>query len=313
MKKHVLLTLILFSAFISKSCQFNTEKKEIIELTDENSILIQDKFGEKQIPLSPERVVIFDLGILDIFNEFDLKNHITGIPKQVIPDYLTAFGEDPNIINTGSMVEPNFQKVNESKPDLIIMSGRQEKDYKEFTKIAPTLFIEIDYDNYIESIASNVSLIGKIFNREEKAANITDDLFAAIESNKAPDQDLKGLFVLYNNGKFSAYGSSSRFGFIHDDLNVPLAAKDIEASTHGLSISSEYIQEKNPDILFVLDRNAAIGEEGIHKSSIENSLIKQTSAYKNNRIIYLDPQIWYLAGGGVQSIKFMAKEISQAY
>lgn len=313
MKKHVLLILLLFSAFIFKSCQFNTDKKEKTVLTDENSILIEDKFGEKRIPLSPERVVIFDLGILDIFDEFDLTNHITGIPKQVLPDYLNAFGENETIINTGGMVEPNFQKVNESKPDLIIISGRQEKDYKEFTKIAPTLFVDIDYDNYVESIAKNVSLIGKIFNKEEDTKRIHDALYAAIETNKAPNQDLNGLFVLYNNGKFSAYGSSSRFGFIHDDLEVPLAAKDIEASTHGLSISSEYIQEKNPDILFVLDRNAAIGEEGIHKSSIENNLIKQTSAYKNGRIIYLDPQIWYLAGGGVQSLKFMAKEINQAY
>lgn len=313
MKKYVLLSVLLFSAVIFKSCQFNSGKEEPVALTDENSVLIQDKFGEKRIPLNPERVVIFDLGVLDIFNEFDLTAHIAGIPKQVIPEYLRAFEKDENIANIGSMVEPNFQKVNESKPDLIIMSGRQEKDYKEFSKIAPTLFIDIDYDNYIESIANNISLIGKIFGKEEEANRINDDLFAAIEAGKAPNQELNGLFVLYNNGKFSAYGSSSRFGFIHDDLNVPLAAKDIEASTHGLSISSEYIQEKNPDILFVLDRNAAIGEEGIHKSSIENSLIKQTSAYKNNRIVYLDPQIWYLAGGGFQSTLFMIKEISQAY
>lgn len=313
MKKHVILIATFIFAVIFQSCQFGAEKEPKAELTDENSIIITDKFGEKRIPKSPERVVIFDLGTLDIFNEFGLDSHVIGIPKQIIPDYLMSFSANENIINTGGLIEPNFQKVNETRPDLIIISGRQEKDYREFSSIAPTLFIELDYDNYIQSITENVNLIGKIFNQEEKAQTINEDVLHTIETEGASDETLKGLFVMYNNGKFSAYGSSSRFGFIHDDLRVSLAASDIESSNHGLSISSEYIQEKNPDILFVLDRNAAIGEEGIHKSSIENNLIKETSAYKNNRIVYLNPQIWYLAGGGVQSIKMMAKEISDAY
>lgn len=313
MKKNLLFLIAGIFIFSFYSCQFGSENKSKEALTEENSIVITDKFGEKQIPKSPKRVVIFDLGALDIFDEFGLNDRVAGIPKQVIPEYLQSFATDESISNTGSMVEPNFQKVNEAQPDLIIIGGRQEKDYKEFSKIAPTLFLDLDYKDYVGSISHNVSQIGKIYEMEDKADAINKDFVETMETQGSNNDELKGLFVLYNNGKFSAYGANSRFGFIHDNLRVTPAAADIEASTHGLSISSEYIQEKNPDILFVLDRNAAIGEEGIHKSSIENNLIKETSAYKNNRIIYLDPQIWYLAGGGVQAVKAMAGEISQAY
>src|SRR5699024_615014 len=125
------------------------------------------------------------------------------------------------------------------------------------------------------------------------------------------NKDLKGLFVMYNNGKVSAYGKNSRFGFLHDSFGIPPIAEVIEASSHGLSFSSEFIEEEDPDIVFILDRNAAIGEGGIHKKSIENGLIKETEAYKNNRIVYLSPQVWYLAGGGVTAIKMMAKEVGE--
>ncbi|GJM75014.1 hypothetical protein HMSSN036_72300 [Paenibacillus macerans] len=60
----------------------------------------------------------------------------------------------------------------------------------------------------------------------------------------------------------SAYGPGSRFGLIHDVFGVPAVDDTIEASTHGQSISFEYVAEKNPDYLFVVDRDAVVTEEG---------------------------------------------------
>lgn len=308
-KKINLLVLVILSfAFIA--CKNETSKKES-NLNDENSIVLTDKFGEVRVPKSPQRVVVFDLGALDIMDELGLEEHVVGMPKQTVPAYLEKYSENKSIINAGSLVEPNFQRVNEANPDLIIMSGRQEKDRDEFRKIAPTLFIDLDYKNYISSVSHNIKEIGKIFDLEKEAKAIDADMLQTVKEESPKNKDLKGLFVMYNNGKFSAYGRNSRFGFLHDSFGIPPISEDIEASSHGLSISSEFIQEKNPDILFILDRNAAIGEGGIHKKSIENGLIKETEAYKTNRIVYLSPQVWYLAGGGVTAIKMMAKEVGE--
>ena len=57
------------------------------------------------------------------------------------------------------------------------------------------------------------------------------------------------LVVLVNEGQLSAYGKGSRFGLIHDTFGFKAADDKIEASTHGQSVSYEYVLEKSWDSL----------------------------------------------------------------
>ncbi|HHY60572.1 MAG TPA: ABC transporter substrate-binding protein, partial [Clostridia bacterium] len=86
--------------------------------------------------------------------------------------------------------------------------------------------------------------------------------------------------------------------------------ENIEDSTHGMSISFEYIAEKNPDYLFVVDRDAVVAGQAAAKDVIENDLVKNTKAYRDGKIIYLDPNYWYLSGGGLVSVSEMIKEVA---
>lgn len=312
--KSKLFILFFIPALLFLGCKNKSNsKKSPSTLTEENSMLIEDKFGEIRVPKSPKRVVIFHLGALDIFDELGIEAHVVGFPQHSVPDYLKKFTENDSIIDTGSLIEPNFRKINDLNPDLIIMGERQQKDHDEFSSIAPTLYYDMDYKNYAASITKNLKRIGKIYGLEKEAEAINEDMISTINANKASSTSSKGLVVMYNNGKFSAFGKNSRFGFAHDEFDVTPVSEELEASTHGNSISNEYIQQHDPDMLFVIDRNRAIGEGKASKSSIENPLVKETKAYKNNKIIYLSSDVWYLAGGGVQSMKIMANEIGGAY
>lgn len=304
-----LISLAIFSI----ACK-EMPKKPSVELTEENSVLIQHQADEVRVPLSPERVVLFDYGALDSFEELGIAESIVGLPKHSMPKYLKKFKEDSSIENTGNLMEPNFQKINELEPDLILIGLRQVSDYKEFAAIAPTIIYELDYENYVASVEKNIIQIGTIFEIEEKAKDRANRLHETLdlEKSKVNNDSLRGLIVMYNDGKFSAYGKGSRFGIIHDFFGIPAVVEDLEVSRHGNSISSEFIQEHNPDLLYVLDRNAAITDEDIHKESIENNLIKQTEAYKNGKITYLSPDVWYLSGGGIQALEIMAKEIGSS-
>jgi iron complex transport system substrate-binding protein len=71
----------------------------------------------------------------------------------------------------------------------------------------------------------------------------------------------------------------------------------------------QYIVEKDPDYLFVIDRGAVVGGESSAKELIENDLVKNTKAYKNDQIVYLSPDYWYLSGGGLTSVAEMVKEV----
>jgi iron complex transport system substrate-binding protein len=312
MKKWNLLMVILAMVLILAACGSKDEGQsekasgEGAKVTEE--MTIPHKYGEAVIKKNPEKVVVFDFGILDTLDELGIE--VTGIPQTTIPTYLEKYAAD-TYTNVGSLKEPDFEAIHAMKPDVIFISARQAELYEEFADIAPTVFVELDYANYMESFKKNMNLIGKIFGKEDVVASEIEEINAGIEALKEKTTALnkKGLILLANEGKVSAYGPGSRFGIIHDVFGFGAADEGIEVSTHGQSITFEYVLETNPDVLFVIDRNTAVGADAAAKDTIENELVQKTTAFKEGKIIYLEPNNWYLSGGGLQSMKVMMSEI----
>lgn len=295
-----LLCTVMFA-----SCNSSVNNKT--EATD--SVIVNHKLGKTVVYGEPSRVVVFDFGALENLNELGLRP--VAIPKNFTPDHLSELKNDNSIEDAGGLMEPNFEKINSLSPDLIIISARQEKFYDEFQKIAPTIFIHLDNSNYIQSFEENTLLIARLIGKEAEA----ETKIEATKSKLAEAQDKLGaheenaLVTMHNNGRFSVYGAGSRFGFIHAELGVKPALEQLEDATHGQRVSNEFILEANPDYLFIVDRNEAVKGKGASKQEIENKLIQQTKAYKNGKIIYLNPQVWYLSGGGITSTNMMIDEI----
>ncbi|WP_017754533.1 siderophore ABC transporter substrate-binding protein [Calidifontibacillus oryziterrae] len=276
--------------------------------TEASQLTFTHKLGETTVSKNPERVVVFDFGILDSLDKMGVE--VTGVPKANIPSYLSKYN-DEKYENVGGLKEPDFEKISELDPDLIIVSTRQVDMYEELNEIAPTLYFEIDYANYMKSFTENMNILGQIYGKEDIVNAEISKISEMVQPvhDKTTDTGGSALVILANAGNISAYGPGSRFGVIHDVLGFKPADENIEVSTHGQNVSFEYILEKNPDYLFVVDRDAAIGTESSAKQTIENELVKQTNAYKNGKIIYLDPNYWYLSGGGLISVSEMIKSI----
>lgn len=310
-KKLSLLFMMALVAVIMAACGSNNEKETGSKPKKEaEEVTVKHELGETKVEKNPEKVVVFDFGSLDTLDKLGVE--VTGLPKENIPKYLSKYEED-KYENTGSLKEPDFEKVNALSPDLIIISGRQAELYDQFAEIAPTIYLGVDPADYMNSFKNNATTIGEIFGKEEEVktelAKVEEEIGQLKE--QASKEDKKALVVLANDGKVSAYGPGSRFGLIHDVFGVKPADENIEVSSHGQSISFEYIVEKNPDYLFVVDRGAVVAEGGSSsaKQVIENDLVKNTNAYKNDNIVYLDPGYWYLSGGGLQSVSEMVKEV----
>lgn len=283
--------------------------EEPTEVEEEASeIVVTHRLGETPVSVNPETVVVFDFGVLDTLDKLGVE--VTGVPQANIPPYLAKY-EDAKYENVGSLKEPDFEKIAELNPGLIIISGRQQEAYEELSKIGPTVFIGLDTADYMASFTNNMELIGKIFNKEEAIAEELAALNEAITAlqEKASATDKNALVILSNEGNISAYGPSSRFGIIHDVFGLAPVDENIEVSTHGMNVSFEYIVEKDPDYLFVVDRNAVVAGEAGAQDTIENELVQNTKAYQNGNIIYLDPNYWYLSGGGLVSVSEMVKAI----
>ena len=243
----------------------------------------------------------------------ELGAEVAVVPQTAVPDYLEKYsGVLVNILN--HVKEADFEAIHALEPEVIFISARQADMYDEYAKIAPTVYVPLDYANYMDSFTKNMEMIASIFDKEEEMKAELAEVNAAIESiqEKTSAMDERALIVLSNAGKVSAYGPSSRFGILHDVFGFTAADEEIELSTHGQNITFEYILETNPDILFVIDRDAAVNSEAGAKKTFENELVEKTNAFKNDQIYYLNPDQWYLSGGGLQSLKLMVKDAEAA-
>ncbi|TCT19373.1 iron complex transport system substrate-binding protein [Melghiribacillus thermohalophilus] len=312
MKKLMTIVVLALLAILITACgnAEGSDGEASGDQQEKESLTITHELDETEVEKNPETVVVFDFGALDTLDKLGVE--VAGVPKSNLPEYLSKYAAE-EYTNVGSLKEPDFETIYGLDPDLIIISGRQSGLYEDLSEIAPTIYVGIDTANYMESFTNNVLTLGKIFGKESQAEEELAKIEEKIQTLKetASENNGKALVTLTTGGKVSAYGPGSRFGLIHDVFGLTPADDNIEASTHGMSISFEFIAEKDPDYLFVIDRDAVVGGEKSAKEVIENELVKQTKAYQNDKIIYLDPNYWYLSGGGLISMTEMIDEVSE--
>ncbi|MDA0633760.1 siderophore ABC transporter substrate-binding protein [Nonomuraea sp. MCN248] len=267
--------------------------------------------GSTTLPAKPEKVVVFDLGVLTTLDELGVK--VAGVPAvEGLPDKLSQYAGD-GYPKVGSLFEPDYEKVNALDPDLIVVAGRSSAAYAELAKIAPTVDLTVDNAAFLDSFRERTTALGTIFGKEAEVKQRLDAIDAAAAEVKAKAGDRTGLVVLTTGGKISAHGPGGRFGMVHDALGVKPAAEGLKTETHGEAISAEFIGETDPDLLYVVDRDAAIGESGAAaKQVLDNALVNGTKAAKNGKIVYLDPFAWYLAPTALSSVDAMVKAVGDS-
>lgn len=283
-----------------QSSEASSAAQEIITVTHE--------LGTVQVTSKPQRVVVFDYGVVDLLQNLEVE--IIGLPKASLPEFLKQY-RDERYTDVGTLKEPDFEKVFGLKPDLILISTRTQAAYEELSNIAPTLYLTVDGGNYLKSVEDNAALLGKIFGQSEVVSQKVADLKERVAGIQAKVQ-AKGenaLIILANDGSLSAYGKVSRFGIIHHALGFAEADSGIEDSTHGQNVTYEYILEQDPDHLFVIDRAGVVGGDTDAGSTMDNELIRRTKAHKSGTIHYLDPSVWYITSGGFTGTSIMLDEM----
>ena len=305
--KRLVLSVLLMATFGLAACgntgNSSTLSTQTSNTTEQTTVSIKDSNGDRvEVQKNPQKVVVFDNGSLDTLDALGVGDRVIGAATKNLPSYLDKYKD---VESAGGIKEP----------DLIIISGRQSDYKEELAKIAPTLYLAVNTKEPWESVQQNVNVLAEIFGKEDKAKEELATLTKEIEKTKEKACKLEqtALVTLVNEGQLSAYGSGSRFGLVHDVFGFKQADDQIEASTHGQSVSYEYILEKNPGILFVVDRTKAIGGDDSKDNVSANELVAQTDAGKNDQVISLQPDVWYLSGGGLESMKLMVEDVNQAF
>ncbi|KNY09107.1 iron ABC transporter substrate-binding protein [Achromobacter piechaudii] len=252
--------------------------------------------GQTEVPANPARIIVMDMAVLDTMHALDAE--VAGVPTAAkLPPQLAQYADD-RYLKVGSLFEPNYEVIHAAQPQLIVVAGRSAPKYDELSRLAPTIDLTVDPRDLVGSVARNTETLAAITGRQAQAKQKLDALRASIAALHGQAASAgTALIVLTTGGKMSAYGPGSRFGVIHDAFGFKPASPDLNVSNHGQAVSFEFIAETNPDWLFVIDRDAAIGREGVSaQRMLDNDLVRATQAWKNKRVVYLNGFNWYLLG-----------------
>jgi len=272
---------------------------------------IATALGPVAIAATPRTVAVFDLAAIDTLDRLGVR--ISGLPAKLYVPELERLAKGATPV--GTIFEPDLEALSALAPDLIILGGRSSPRVEAVRQVAPTIDMTILGNDLMTEAKQRLSAYGQLFGKTAEAEGVAKELDAAVAATRAAAAG-KGtaLVVMANGPKLSAYGTGSRFGWIHSELGLAPAVGTLNpAANHGEVISFEFIAKANPDWLIVLDRTAAIGESGANaKATLSNDLVAQTTAGRKGQIIYLPPADFYIAAGGASATLRVLERIKGA-
>ena len=274
----------------------------------QGKLTITDAHGEVEVPQNPKKVVALDNRTFDVLDAMDVD--LLAAPKDVMPED-SSYVADDNVENIGNHREPNLEVIAAMDPDLVIVGQRFESYYDEIKDLVPNAsVIDLNVDvseeaespgnNLIEGFMNSTMVLGEIFDKEDKATELIEDLEESIEnaSTAYDGGSVMGLIVSGGEIGYSAPKYGRVWGPIFEILELePALEVDHDSSDHkGDDISVEAIASSNPDYLLVLDRDAAVSSVEDAKPArdvLENSQALSKLEVVNKDRIYYAPNDTY--------------------
>lgn len=259
--------------------------------------------NSKQIDLNKDikRVLAIGPGALRLVTIMNLQDKIVGIEKREyknIPfsEYRTIIGKEkimslPIIGAGGPGKLPNLEKIITLKPDIIISSFISKKQLEIINKKTNIPIISLSYglgyggsEQKIEAIKKSLLLLGKVFQKEQRANHIVS--FMNNEQKKLKEYKVTNKNIYVGGMGFKgAHGltSSEKYypSFELLDIINPLT---FNAKTNHTFIQEESLIAQNPDYIFLDMYGKKIIKENFKSKHI---LYTSLQAYKQEKIFWL--------------------------
>lgn len=305
----LLAALLSLSSPLALSSENRSFTPNQVTSTSPERITVKHLSGEVSVNFAPKRAFLFDFGLYDTMQSLGLSDYVAGLPLLNLPSYLKAT-VPTSLVNAGAMKQPDLALISEIAPELVVITGRQGAAFHALSEQAPTLNLGTDKQHYLSSVKANIVLIGQLYGQEERANAQLQQLDNKIAQakHKAAQSQQRALVLLHNEGKLMV----NQQPVISEVIGLNLVVMPSETQGKGVSVSTEAIAQVNPDLVFIVDRSAAIGATPFKLAQFDDAHLQQTTAYQNSKIIILTPDLWYLSGGGLQSLSLQIDEVLAA-
>ena len=291
MKKTIgMLCMLLVTLGFVSGCQGRQEAS-----SSDKTITVRDAKGEVEIPAEPKRIVDLS-GNSDILSL--LGYSVAGTANSDAYDYtqLPTYLQEPlqgaKILGYSMQDTMDIEGFLELHPDLIIISGVQEKMYEQLKKIAPTLMVELAQTDWRQ----DVNTFARMMQQEDRAASWLKSYDekakkAGAAVRKANGEDTTYLALLASGGQLFVFDAAGIGSVLYEDMGLKKPANMPRQDSISLPvISYEGLADLDADHLIV------VGTDADMKALKKNSIYKSMQAVKNNRVLELPSSPYFNIG-----------------
>lgn len=291
MKKTIgMLCMLLVTLGFVSGCQGRQEAS-----SSDKTITVRDAKGEVAIPAEPKRIVDLS-GNSDILSL--LGYSVAGTANSDAYDYtrLPTYLQEPlqgaKILGYSMQDTMDIEGILELHPDLIIISGVQEKMYEQLKKIAPTLMVELAQTDWRQ----DVNTFARMMQQEDRAASWLKSYDekakkAGAAVRKANGEDTTYLALLASGGQLFVFDAAGIGSVLYEDMGLQKPANMPRQDSISLPvISYEGLADLDADHLIV------VGTDADMKALKKNSIYKSMQAVKNNRVLELPSSPYFNIG-----------------
>lgn len=291
MKKTIgMLCMLLVTLGFVSGCQSRQEAS-----SSDKTITVRDTKGEVEIPAEPKRIVDLS-GNSDILSL--LGYSVAGTANSDAYDYtqLPTYLQEPlqgaKILGYSMQDTMDIEGILELHPDLIIISGVQEKMYEQLKKIAPTLMVELAQTDWRQ----DVNTFARMMQQEDRAASWLKSYDekakkAGAAVRKANGEDTTYLALLASGGQLFVFDAAGIGSVLYEDMGLKKPANMPRQDSISLPvISYEGLADLDADHLIV------VGTDADMKALKKNSIYKSMQAVKNNRVLELSSSPYFNIG-----------------
>ena len=291
MKKTIgMLCMLLVTLGFVSGCQGRQEAS-----SSDKTITVRDAKGEVEIPAEPKRIVDLS-GNSDILSL--LGYSVAGTANSDAYDYtqLPTYLQEPlqgaKFLGYSMQDTMDIEGILELHPDLIIISGVQEKMYEQLKKIAPTLMVELAQTDWRQ----DVNTFARMMQQEDRAASWLKSYDekakkAGAAVRKANGEDTTYLALLASGGQLFVFDAAGIGSVLYEDMGLKKPANMPRQDSISLPvISYEGLADLDADHLIV------VGTDADMKALKKNSIYKSMQAVKNNRVLELPSSPYFNIG-----------------
>ena len=207
-------------------------------------------------------------------------------------------------IKIGGFIDPDYEKILEIKPDVVILpTTKESRIEKRLEKLGIKSFVL--HSEGIKYISADIRMLGKLLQKEALANKIADEFDSIISTKFDAGKNRRAIFMF---GKMAG-GKGSFAGDILSACGLKNCAEKI--GVPWAEVSKEFVLTALPEVIFVEVANdsARIQAEKFYKT---DPIWRTTPAVKNNAIYFIPRNLVIVPSVRVvEAVKLMRSYLSK--